>query len=58
MANENIVLEHLRHIRSRVDQIADDMGDVKLRLNALERGQAKSLANTPTPTASRPDSRR
>ncbi len=33
---ENIVLEHLRHIRSRVDQIADDMTDVKHRMSSLE----------------------
>lgn len=33
---ESLVLEHLRHIRGRVDQIADDMKDVKLRLSALE----------------------
>jgi tetrahydromethanopterin S-methyltransferase subunit G len=33
---ENLVLEHLRHIRGRVDQIADDMKDVKLRLSTLE----------------------
>ena len=25
----NLILEHLRHIRSRVDQIADDMSDLK-----------------------------
>lgn len=33
---ENIVLAHLRHIRDRVDQIADDMADVKLRMTNLE----------------------
>jgi len=33
---ENIVLEHLRHIRSRVDQIADDMIDLKHRMSSLE----------------------
>ncbi|MDP3837438.1 MAG: hypothetical protein Q8Q54_00790, partial [Methylococcales bacterium] len=33
---ENIVLEHLRHIRSRVDQIADDMSDLKHRMSSLE----------------------
>ena len=33
---ENIVLEHLRHIRGRVDQIADDMTDVKHRMSSLE----------------------
>ncbi|NWG74386.1 MAG: hypothetical protein HXY24_07235 [Rubrivivax sp.] len=33
---DSLVLEHLRHIRSRVDQIADDMTDVKHRLSSLE----------------------
>ncbi len=33
---ESLVLEHLRHIRARVDQIADDMTDMKLRMSGLE----------------------
>lgn len=33
---DNLVLEHLRHIRSRVDQIADDVGDLKQRISGLE----------------------
>lgn len=33
---DNLVLEHLRHIRGRVDQISDDMRDVKHRLSTLE----------------------
>lgn len=33
---ENLVIEHLRHIRSRVDQIADDMSDLKQRMSSLE----------------------
>lgn len=33
---ENLVLEHLRHIRFRVDQIADDMTDLKHRMSSLE----------------------
>ena len=33
---ENLVLEHLRHIRGRVDLIADDMKEVKFRLSTLE----------------------
>lgn len=37
---ENIVLEHLRHIRSRVDQIADDMSDLKHRMSSLESAMA------------------
>lgn len=34
----NLILEHLRHIRGRVDQISEDMKDVKLRLSAVENG--------------------
>jgi outer membrane murein-binding lipoprotein Lpp len=33
---DNLVLEHLRHIRGRVDQIADDVGDLKQRMSGLE----------------------
>lgn len=33
---ENLVLEHLRHIRGRVDQIADDVSDLKQRMTGLE----------------------
>lgn len=33
---ENLVLEHLRHIRARVDQIAEDVNLVKHRLTSLE----------------------
>ena len=33
---ENLVLEHLRHIRWRVDQIADDITDLKHRMSSLE----------------------
>ena len=33
----NIVLEHLRHIRARVDDLTADMRQVILRLGALER---------------------
>ena len=33
---ESLVLEHLRHIRTRVDRVADDMADVKVRLTSLE----------------------
>ena len=36
MANENIVIEHLRHIRSKVDQTADDVRDLKSRMSSLE----------------------
>ncbi len=33
---KNLVLEHLRHIRSRADQIADEVGDLKQRMSGLE----------------------
>jgi hypothetical protein len=33
---ENVILEHLRHIRARVDQVAEDLGTMKLRLSSLE----------------------
>jgi tetrahydromethanopterin S-methyltransferase subunit G len=39
MADEvkNVVLDHLRHIRLRVDGLTDDMRQVILRLGAVER---------------------
>lgn len=36
----NLVLEHLRHIRGKVDRIADDVQDLKIRVTALEEGMA------------------
>jgi hypothetical protein len=33
----NVVVEHLRHIRTRVDGLTDDMRQVILRLGAVER---------------------
>ncbi|WP_058558336.1 hypothetical protein [Thiohalocapsa sp. ML1] len=33
---ESLVLEHLRHIRGRVDQIGDDITDLKHRMSSLE----------------------
>jgi len=33
---ENLVLEHLPHTRGRVDQIADDVVDLKQRVSGLE----------------------
>ncbi len=41
---ENLVLEHLRHIRGAVDALRDDMRDVKVRLGTLET-QYASLSN-------------
>ena len=37
---ENLVLEHLRHIRGRVDQISDDVTDLKHRMTSLEHGMS------------------
>ena len=33
---ESLILEHLRHIRGRVDQIAEDAEDLKARMSSLE----------------------
>ncbi|RKT43732.1 hypothetical protein [Thiocapsa rosea] len=33
---ENLILEHLRHIRARIDQMAEDTSTIKLRLSSLE----------------------
>ncbi|MEA2874587.1 MAG: hypothetical protein QOH67_4806 [Hyphomicrobiales bacterium] len=41
---DNIVLEHLRHIRSAVDDLRDDMREVKGRLGILE-SQYANLSN-------------
>ena len=35
---ENLILEHPRHIRNRVDQIAEDMQDMKHRMSSLQTG--------------------
>lgn len=33
----NLVLEHLRHIRARVDSLDERMGRVELRLSVIEQ---------------------
>lgn len=33
---DSLVLEHLRHIRARVDQTAEDIVDLKPRMTSLE----------------------
>jgi uncharacterized protein (UPF0335 family) len=33
---ESLVLEHLRQIRGRVDQVGDDITDLKHRMSSLE----------------------
>lgn len=37
---ENLVLEHLRHIRGAVDALREDMREVKERLGTLEANYA------------------
>lgn len=34
---DNIVLEHLRHIRGRMDGMAEDMQTLTLRVGSIER---------------------
>ena len=41
---ENLVLEHLRHIRGAVDGLGEDMREVKSRLGIME-SQYASLSN-------------
>ena len=41
---DNVVVEHLRHIRSAVDGLRDDMPEVKGRLGILE-SQYANLSN-------------
>ncbi|MGI9409891.1 MAG: hypothetical protein ACR2OV_07445 [Hyphomicrobiaceae bacterium] len=33
---DNLVLEHLRHIRGRIDTMVGDIADLKLRMTNLE----------------------
>ena len=37
---DNLILEHLRHIRDKVDKNASDMEDIKMRLSSVERSNA------------------
>ena len=34
---ENLVLEHLRHMRGKIDNIEADISDIKLRMSSAER---------------------
>ena len=34
--NDNLVLEHLRHIRATVDRTQEDVRDIKFRVGQLE----------------------
>lgn len=33
---ENLILEHLRHVRGRIDKLSDDMDTFKLRMQSLD----------------------
>jgi outer membrane murein-binding lipoprotein Lpp len=37
----DLVLEHLRHIRGKVDQIADDVVDLQHRMTSLEAAMGR-----------------
>lgn len=41
--SDNLVLEHLRHIRGRVDSMSLDVVDLKTRIPALEEMQGQVL---------------
>lgn len=41
--SDNLVLEHLRHIRGRVDSMSLDVVDLKTRISALEEMQGQVL---------------
>jgi hypothetical protein len=40
---DNIVLTMLRRMDEKLDRVADDLHDIKVRVTALEEGQAKLL---------------
>lgn len=44
-AIDSLVLEHLRHIRSKVDVMAEDVSAVKLRMSAMERHMSGQFIN-------------
>jgi t-SNARE complex subunit (syntaxin) len=48
MTTENIVIEHLRHIRAKVDQIADDITDVHRDAGKIETRIDASMSSVKT----------
>jgi len=56
---ENLVLEHLRHIRRAVDELRLDVMDIKARMTAMEitMGQVISLLATQSGRMDRFDER-
>jgi chromosome segregation ATPase len=61
--SDNLVLEHLRHIRATVDATREDLRDLKQRVSAVEVGLAAarcelaSLAEADAHLAARTDRR-
>ena len=43
---ESIILEHLRHMRQKIDQVADDVREIKHRLATVEGTQGTILQHT------------
>jgi chromosome segregation ATPase len=37
---DNLVLEHLKHIRKAVDHLTEDIQDLKMRVSSVERSTA------------------
>ncbi|MCE2889983.1 MAG: hypothetical protein ACK5XZ_12045 [Hyphomonadaceae bacterium] len=40
---ESLILEHLRHIRSKMDAVSLDMSDIKSRVSSLEETPGQLL---------------
>ncbi len=40
---ESLILEHLRHIRSKMDAVSLDISDIKSRVSSLEETQGQLL---------------
>jgi len=40
---ESLILEHLRHIRSKMDAVSLDLSDIKSRVSSLEETQGQLL---------------
>ena len=40
---DNIILEHLRYMRGKIDQMSEDMRDVKHRLATVESSQGSIM---------------
>lgn len=40
---ENLILEHLRHMRTKIDQVSEDVREMKHRLATIEASQGTVL---------------